>query len=156
MRIRLLCAGLLLLLGSAAHAQSYDLTIHLVSGETVTIPHDDILRLVFALAPTAVGDTTDPGLAPRVFQLLPSHPNPFNPATTIAYLLPAREDVAVRVHDLQGALVRELLREVQDAGRHEVVWDGRNDGDAPVASGVYLCAVSCGGRVLSQRLILVK
>ncbi len=156
MRIPAVCAGLLLLLGSAARAQSYDLTIHLASGETVTIPHDEILRIVFALAPTGVGDTTDPGLAPRVFQLLPSHPNPFNPATTVAYLIPARGNVAVRVYDLQGALVRELLREAQDAGRHEVVWDGRNDGGAPVASGVYLCAVSCGERVLPQRLILVK
>jgi hypothetical protein len=156
MRSRILCVGLLLLISSGALAQSYDMTIHLASGETVTIPHDDIQRIVFALAQTGVGDPTDPQQTPCVFQLLQNHPNPFNPSTIIEYAIPARQEVAIRVFDLKGALVRELLHGVQDAGRHQMAWDGRNDNCAPVSSGVYLCAVSCGGRILSQSLTLVK
>lgn len=156
MRSRLLCVGLLLLLGSSASGQSYDMTIHLGSGETVTIPHDDVQRIVFALSPTGAGEPGDLEQAPRVFQLLQNHPNPFNPSTTIEYLIPTREEVTVRLYDLKGALIRELVRETEEAGRHLVTWDGRDDDGAPVSSGVYLCAVDCGGRVLAQRMILVK
>jgi flagellar hook assembly protein FlgD len=64
--------------------------------------------------------------------------------------------VTIRIFDAKGALVRELLRETQTAGPHQVTWDGKNGDREPVASGVYLAAVECGAATLAQHLILVK
>lgn len=156
MRTQALFACLLLLLGSGAAAQSYQLTIHLSGGQTVTIPHDEIARLTFTEGASGAGDQDGSGPARPAFTVLRAYPNPFNPATTIEYELPAAAAVTVRVFDLHGALVRELQRESLAAGLHQVVWNGTDGDGAPVASGVYLCAVACGDEVLSRQLILVK
>ncbi|MBN2170254.1 MAG: T9SS type A sorting domain-containing protein [Candidatus Krumholzibacteriota bacterium] len=158
MRIPTLATGilLLLLLGSSALGQSYEMTIHLGSGETVVVPLDDIRRIEFANILTGVQDPADPGQAPPGFQVLQNYPNPFNPSTAIEYLIPDVADVTVRVFDLKGALVRELLRETQAAGRHRVTWDGTNGDRERVPSGVYFCAVACGEATLCRQLILVK
>jgi hypothetical protein len=156
MRSRAVFVGIVLLLSSSAFGQSYDLTIHLSNGETVTISHDLIQRIVFTNIPTGVQDPADPGLTPRLFQLLQNFPNPFNPTTTIAYEIPAQAEVTVRIFDLHGALIKELLHESQSAGRHEVKWDGTDANHARVASGAYIYAVGYGEQALSQQLILVK
>lgn len=158
MRSQALSAGVLLLvlLSSSAFGQSYDMIIHLSGGGTVTIPHDDIRRIEFANIPTGVQEPEDPGHALGVFQLLQNYPNPFNPSTTIAYDIPDVADVTVRIYNLQGALIKELLHETQPAGRHQLTWDGTDSERAQVSSGVYFCAVECGERVLAQKLILVK
>lgn len=156
MRTQALSACLLLLLASGAVAQSYRMTIHLSGGQTVTIPHDEIARLTFTDDASGADDQDGEGPAPLTFKLLRAYPNPFNPSTTIEYELAASSPVTVCVFDLHGALVRELLRETRGAGRHQVVWDGRDDDGAPVASGAYICAVECAARILSRQLILVK
>jgi hypothetical protein len=155
MKSRALCVGVLLLLSSSGLCQSYDLTIHLRNGETVTIANDDIRRIEFALA-TGVPDPADPSFLPRGFLLLQNFPNPFNPSTTIAYEIPAMADVTVRIFDLQGALTKELLHETQPAGRHQVTWNGTDGDGARVASGAYVYAVACGEQTLCRQLILVK
>jgi hypothetical protein len=156
MKIPVMSVGLLLLLSANAFAQSYEMTIHLRSGETVTISHDLIRRIEFAGVPTGAEDPADPGHALAAFQLLQNYPNPFNPSTTIAYELPNATTVRVRLFDPKGALIRELLHETQSAGRHELTWDGTDGNGARVSSGVYFYAVDGGGTTLSQRLILVK
>jgi len=153
MRISALSAAVMLLLGSSALGQSYEMTIHLASGQTVTIPHDDIRRIEFINVLTG---TQDPAGASRPFRLLQNYPNPFNPSTTIEYEIPDAADVELRIFDLKGALIRELLHETQAAGRHQAIWDGMDSKGARVASGVYLYAVACGGSTLTQQLILVK
>ncbi len=148
-----LVGSLLLLLSPIALAQSYDLTIHLSDGQTITIPTDDIRRLELSLYASGVDD---PAQTPRVFQLLRSYPNPFNPSTTVEYEIPQSAPVTVRIFDLHGALVSELQRAIQPAGRHQVTWNGTDAGGARVASGIYFCAVECGDQALSRQLILVK
>jgi len=62
-----------------------------------------------------------------------SHPNPFNPATTMRYTLPVAGHVVLRVYDVRGREVAVLVNEVQSSGEHSVVFDGRE-----LASGVYV------------------
>ena len=156
MKIPVMSVGLLLLLSANAFAQSYEMTIHLKSGETVTISHDLIRRIEFAGVATGAEDPADPEPALGAFQLLQNYPNPFNPSTTIAYELPNATAVRVRIFDPKGALIKELLHETQSAGRHELIWDGTDADGARVSSGVYLAAVDSGEATLAQRLILVK
>lgn len=152
-----LSVGILLLLSASAFGRSHDMTIHLRNGQTITIPHDDIRRIEFAIATgTGEPDPDTPQPTPFVFRLLQNHPNPFNPSTVIEYEIPGGADVTVRVYDLRGALIRELLHETQAAGRHRVTWDGLDGTRARVSSGVYFYTVRCGKLTLSKKLILVK
>ena len=84
-------------------------------------------------------DPTDAGHStPAVFRLHPNVPNPFNPATTIRYDLPAASQVSLRIYDAAGRLVRVLEDAAErSAGTHRVVWRGRDAAGAPVAAGVY-------------------
>ena len=156
MKILTLAAGVLLLTGSGALAQTYDLTIHLADGRTVTFAVDELRSLGFGGVTSGVLDPGGEDEKPRAFQVLGNYPNPFNPVTTIAYDTPAAALVVVRVFDLHGALVRELLHEPQSAGRHEVVWDGTGRDRLRVSSGVYFCPVVCGEQVRTRSMVLVK
>lgn len=155
MRFLLVPAMMLLLTGQWALGQSFEMKVHLKTGEIVTVPVDEIRHMVFNGA-TAVIDPATASITAPAFRLLQNYPNPFNPSTTIVYEIPGLSDVAVRIFDLKGSLIRELVNERQDAGQHRVVWDGTDGSRAHVASGVYLSVVRSGGQVLSNRLILIK
>ena len=106
----------------------------------------------FAGVPTAIGGT--PAVAAA--RLLASYPNPFNPATTIAYEIDEPTDVVLAVYDVKGALVRTLTRAPMPGGRHEVRWDGARANGARVASGVYFVRLAAGGHTDTGRLVLLK
>ncbi|MBD3221017.1 M6 family metalloprotease domain-containing protein, partial [bacterium] len=115
-----------------------------VSGDQVlTVPQDE--------------DTTPaPDAVPAVTRLHAAYPNPFNPSTTIVFELARRSPVRLDVYGLDGRLVASLLREDRAAGRHHVVWQGRDGQGRPVASGTYLCRLRTEDTISSQRLTLVK
>ncbi|MEM1096630.1 MAG: FlgD immunoglobulin-like domain containing protein [Bacteroidota bacterium] len=81
----------------------------------------------------------------EMFALAPSYPNPFSDRTTFEVTL--REAAALRldVFDLQGRLVRTLLRGPFEAGRQTAQWDGRDTNGAQVASGTYLSRLTVDG-----------
>ena len=89
-------------------------------------------------------------------ELLQNVPNPFNPATTISFVLPERTRTSIVVYDANGRVVRTLVDEVRDVGRHHVTWDGRNDDGAVVASGVYFYRLSTGAFADTKKMLLVK
>ena len=88
---------------------------------------------------------------PEEVQLYANYPNPFNDATTIAFGLPRKTHVTMKVYDLLGKRVATLLSEMFPAGRHEVRWRVRD-----VPSGVYLCRMQADGIVLRREFIVVK
>lgn len=74
---------------------------------------------------------------PSFCKLRQNYPNPFNPTTTIRYELPNRERVTLVIYNVRGERVRVLVDGRKPAGRHDAVWNGRNDSGNTVASGVY-------------------
>ena len=85
------------------------------------------------------------------------YPNPFNPQTTIAFEIPEQRAVSLRVFDLSGRLVKELITtEEYTPGRHEVVWNGRDDAGRQVASGTYFYRLEAGSYSETKRMVLVK
>ncbi len=97
-------------------------------------------------------------------ETLPTHlwmgsnsPNPFNPTTKIQYSLPASGRVSLKIYDVSGRLVRQLVHgEHQDEGLHTVTWDGRSSRGATVSSGAYFCRIEFDDRVLTKKMMLVK
>lgn len=106
-------------------------------------------------SPVGVPET---GALDRGLRLLAAAPNPFVRATTLALALTEPVDAAdAVVLDLQGRVVRTLLRAVPlSAGRHELVWDGRDDGGSDVAAGVYFVRVTAGAVSARQRVVRVR
>ncbi len=83
-------------------------------------------------------------------------PNPFNPSTNIQFTLPAEGMVKLRIYNLQGQLVCELLHEQRAAGAHTITWDGRNDRGGASASGIYFLRLQSGKQMKVSRLTLVR
>jgi hypothetical protein len=70
---------------------------------------------------------------PEKFELFQNFPNPFNPATTISYQLPAASDVSIKIYDITGREVTTLFNGMSEAGYHQFEWNATN-----AASGTYI------------------
>jgi hypothetical protein len=93
---------------------------------------------------------------PRVqLALGPNHPNPFNPATRIPFVIDVSQPVTLAVYDVAGHRVRTLVDQTISAGHHFADWDGRDGNGRTVTSGVYFVRLEAG-RVLSHRMVLLK
>jgi len=95
-------------------------------------------------------------LTPRVFAVYPNYPNPFNPMTKISYKLPADSHVHLLVYDIAGRLVKVLAEGNQIAGAHEVMWDGKDNSGAQVASGTYFARLESDAGTAVQKLVMLK
>lgn len=87
---------------------------------------------------------------------LTNYPNPFNPVTKIEYNLPQAGRLTMKIYNIRGELVRNLIDEERPAGNDHVMWAGKTDSGAEVSSGVYFCEVNAGGEVLVQKMALIK
>ena len=85
-----------------------------------------------------------------------NYPNPFNPETTISFNIPRSGIVSLDIFNIRGQKVKTLLNGHQDAGQHNVVWNGRDDNGNGVASGVYLYKMRSGTYTSSKKMILMK
>jgi len=88
---------------------------------------------------------------PTRFELFDNYPNPFNPSTTIAFNLPSRSLVTLKIYDLLGREVATLVSEVLDGGKYIRQWNSKN-----VASGVYFYRIQAGDFVQTKKLLLMK
>jgi flagellar hook assembly protein FlgD len=83
-------------------------------------------------------------------------PNPFNPRTVITFDVPRSGDVELQVFDVRGRLVRRLVERTLAPGRHQVAWDGDDDGGRPQATGVYLARLRQAGTSKAAKLVLAR
>jgi subtilisin family serine protease len=85
-----------------------------------------------------------------------NYPNPFNPVTVIEYSISRTVPVRLEIYDVAGRLVRTLVDERQRPDAYRVPWDGKDNDDRPVASGVYFYRLEAGDFVQSKKLVLLK
>ena len=102
------------------------------------------------------GATAVPEDTPAATISLAAFPNPFNPKTTIRFVLPGDSEVELSVFDLAGRQVETLLDQPMSKGSHEVIWRGRDNQDGAVTSGIYFARLSTGDAVLTRKLLLLK
>ena len=91
------------------------------------------------------------GLVPDGFRLLPCHPNPFNARTTVRFEVPQITHVVLRVYDLKGSVVTELVRGEYAPGRYQMFWQA----DAQ-PSGIYFLQLQADNVVRTEKLLLIK
>lgn len=146
---------ILIILTSVGVSQNFNVNINLKDGSTVTFSIEDIQKIEFGNL-TGIENGDKPHQLVQTFKLLQNYPNPFNPSTTIAYQLPKTSAINVSIFDINGKLVKEILNETQNEGHHEVTWDGANQQNNRVASGIYIYTVKSGDVILSKQMILIK
>jgi glycosidase len=100
----------------------------------------------------ATSTSTDQiGQQPTTFALLGNYPNPFNPQTSISFILPETGRVRLQVFDTMGRVVEERASAILPSGQHAMRFDG-----AALSSGVYLYRMEFNGEVLTGKMTLVK
>jgi len=84
-------------------------------------------------------------------QLLPNQPNPFNPETTIRFIVPEKTRVTLTVHDVAGRVVATLVDDVREPGMQTMAWNAQG-----LASGVYFAKLRAGKTEVSRKMVLLK
>jgi photosystem II stability/assembly factor-like uncharacterized protein len=87
----------------------------------------------------------------KAFSLSQNYPNPFNPLTIINYTLPVDEIVLIKVYDVLGKKIAELVNEFKTAGEYSVQFDGSN-----LSSGVYFYSIVAGSNRQIKKMLLTK
>ena len=91
------------------------------------------------------------GLLPTDYALDNIFPNPFNPTTTIQYSIPNYSKVYIRILDIRGRLVTELVSQNMNPGYFSVVWNA-----APYSSGLYFAQMIAGNYINTKKIMLIK
>jgi hypothetical protein len=98
---------------------------------------------------TAVKDNNDN--VPSGFKLSQNYPNPFNPSTRISYQIPNAGHVTLKVYDVLGREVSTLINSEQNAGSHEVIFNGTK-----LSSGIYFFRLQSGNYTATNKMVLMK
>ncbi len=87
--------------------------------------------------------------------VLSAYPNPFNPSTLLSFDLPQAGRVHLAVYDLAGHRVARIHEGVLPAGPASFEWEGRDDADRPLASGVYFARIVHEGGSQKTKLVMI-
>ena len=88
---------------------------------------------------------------PKTYSLEQNYPNPFNPVTKFKFSLPVSGNVLLKIFDVSGREVTELVNKSLQAGTYEVDWDA-----SLYSSGVYFYSVQSGDYHQTRKMVLVK
>jgi hypothetical protein len=97
----------------------------------------------------------DEGLS-CVYSLNTAAPSPFVKSTTISYSIAKPGEVSLAIYDISGRLIKTLVDEKKDAGIYSKTWDGYDDNNRKVATGVYFTKLTAGDFTQVKKVILVR
>ena len=131
---------------------------------------------------TNIEDQNGKKQLPEDFCLGQNYPNPFNPTTAIPfefrveskelrvphpttengkYFSPRKQEVStihtsLKIYNIRGQVVKTLFEGELPAGRYELMWDGKDESGAEVASGIYLYRLKTRQGTITRKMILLK
>ena len=98
-----------------------------------------------------IGDNQD---FPTDFILHQNFPNPFNPTTTLLFNIEtsaSQNNTSLQIVDINGRLVKTLIREYLNPGKHQIQWDASH-----LPSGVFFAQLSGGGKIQVIKMVYLK
>ncbi len=93
---------------------------------------------------------------PTVTAFTGNYPNPFNPSTAFSFDLAEPAEVSLKIYDLAGRCIRNLMHQQMPAGSYEEPWQGRTDAGQAAPSGVYFARLQVGPKVMMRKIALLK
>jgi len=139
-----------------ANVERVLIRIELVGNNTVPDDEDGIDNVKLFVDTTATAIDDGVWASPSQTALRSAYPNPFNPTVKLEFDLANGGRAQIAIYDAAGRLVRRLVDDVLPSARHAVVWNGRDDGGAPVASGVYFVRLVARDRASIKKIVLLK
>ncbi|MBL0061747.1 MAG: T9SS type A sorting domain-containing protein [bacterium] len=100
---------------------------------------------------TTSADPITAPVIPASIQIVGNYPNPFNPSTTINFILNRAGNARLTVYDITGRAVTTLAEQSFTAGQHSIVWNA-----AGLASGIYLVRLESSGQFDTHKITLLK
>jgi len=89
-----------------------------------------------------------------------NYPNPFNPTTTISFHLTTEitESTELTIHNIKGQMVKKLTNRLshQPTNQYSVTWNGTDDNNNPVSSGIYFAKLNWNGEIVQKKMVLMK
>jgi len=123
--------------------------------EFVSTPEISIFEIIIGDA-EAVNEQLET-VIPLTYTLGQNYPNPFNPTTTIPLTLPEKSEVTLKVFNLLGQEVVTLFNGTLNAGRHFFIWEGMNQKQALMPSGIYIYQMKTNtGFRFAGKMVLIK
>ena len=111
---------------------------------------------VIVLTDTTATQASMECIVPIEFALYQNYPNPFNSSTTIKYQLPEATEVKLEIYNLLGQRIRTLVDQSQPPGSYLIRWDGADDFNQPVGSGVCLYQLKTKNSIQTNKLIILR
>lgn len=142
--------------------QSFNITFAPVEDGTYSgqfvITSNDVNQPSININMTAVCQplSTNPNILPKVTKLNGNYPNPFNPTTKISYSLKEGSQVNIQIFNIKGQLVKQLVNGIMPAGSHSVVWNGNDENQNKVSSGVYFYRMQSKEYSGTRKMLLMK
>ena len=93
---------------------------------------------------------------PVYFNAVQNFPNPFNPLTTLKYDLLEDSFVEIKIYDMLGNLVNNLVNQNQMQGYKSVQWNATNNQGQPVSTGLYFYTIQAGDFIQTKKMLLLK
>lgn len=93
---------------------------------------------------------------PLEYFLLPNYPNPFNPETTISFVITNDEVVKINIYNVYGQLVKDLVNAEVSAGRHHITWNGNDNNGHLVSSGLYFYRMETSNFNATKQMLLLR
>jgi hypothetical protein len=105
-----------------------------------------------------IEDNPNPAAIPRSLILYQNYPNPFNPTTIIEFYNPETRSarVTLEVFNIVGQRVRTLFDGTAQPGFNRIAWDGRDQSNREVASGVYFYRLTSDRSSITRKMLLMK
>ncbi len=111
----------------------------------------DSIRRMSIITPVANQDNT---AAAR--EGLSIYPNPFQSSATLSFHLKSPQKVKLEIFNIRGQKVKTLINAFLESGKHDLDWNGTDESNHQLASGIYFCSSYLGNKHRIQKLILVK
>lgn len=115
---------------------------------------DNEIASIMDFTSTQIGDENN--LQISSFKLYQNYPNPFNPSTKIDYYLPKSSFVSIKIYDMMGIEIKNLMEEEQLEGIHSVIWNGTNQENKKVASSIYFYKLETKDFKSIRKMVLLK
>lgn len=138
----------------ASNAKAIVSSIPLRAVGPTSIYADSLVALInHTFVTTTTNGTNDPSLAT---QSLCNYPNPFNPETKIRFSLTKPCNANLAIYNLKGQKVKSLIHANLPAGTHEFNWNGKDEDNHSVASGIYYYRLSTPTKTIVNKMLLLK
>mgnify|MGYP001296622385 CR=1 FL=1 len=93
---------------------------------------------------------------PLLFSLDNNYPNPFNPSTVIPFSLKKSQFVALKIYDINGREIINLLESYKPAGEHRINWNGKDSKGHDLPSGMYIYQLKTENSMINKKMHLIR